>query len=217
MVEETVRLPVRESRSFLQRAVRFLAEEARVDQFLDIGAGLLLVNSTHQVAQRKVPHARIVYVDNDTTIDAGFPATPERGPIRYLHGDLREPRALLSDPLLKETIDLGRPVALILVGVLDLLPDHAQSVSVVRELLAALPSGSYLVATSFTLDHRPAEPAGRPGTHPRTRAQFAEYFTGLGLIGPGIVAVSEWLPEVPAHQRPPADTVALYGAVGRKP
>jgi hypothetical protein len=216
VVEETVRLPVRESRSFLQRAVRFLAEEARIDQFLDIGAGPPAPGSTHQVVQRKVPHARIVYVDNDPTIDAGFPARPE-GAIRYLRGDLREPHTLLSDPRLKETLDLDRPVALILIAVLDLLPDHAQSVGVVRELLAALPSGSYLAATSFTLDHRPGDPEGRTGTHPRTRAQFAEFFTGLGLIGPGIVAVSEWLPEVPAHQRPPADAVALYGAVGRKP
>ncbi|MEU4624551.1 SAM-dependent methyltransferase [Actinoplanes sp. NPDC023801] len=216
MAEETTRLPVRESRSFLQRAVRFLAEEARVDQFLDIGAGVLTAGSTHEVAQRKVPHARIVYVDSDPAVDARFTGSPE-GAIRYLRGDLREPRTVLGDPRLKETLDLDRPVALILVAVLDLLPDHRQAVGVVRELLAALPSGSYLAATSFTLDHRPADPHSRPETHPRTRAQFAEYFTGLGLIGPGIVAVSEWLPEVPAHQRPPADAVALYGAVGRKP
>jgi hypothetical protein len=216
VVEETVRLPVRESRSFLQRAVRFLAEEARLDQFLDIGAGRLAAESTHQVVQRKVPHARIVYVDSDSAVSAQVTGHPESA-VRYLQGDLREPRAVLGDPRLKETLDLGRPVGLILIAVLDLLPDHAQSVRVVRELLAALPSGSYLAATSSTLDHRPASLDDRPGTHPRTRAQFAEFFTGLGLIGPGIVAVSEWLPEVPAHQRPPADAVGLYGAVGRKP
>jgi hypothetical protein len=216
VAEETVRLPVRESRSFLQRAVRFLAEEAQVDQFLDIGAGPPAAGSTHEVAQRKVPHSRIVYVDSDPAIDTRFTSRPE-GTVRYLRGDLLDPRAVLGDPRLKETLDLDRPVALVLIGVLDLLPGHAQSVGVVRELLAALSSGSYLAATSFTLDHRPADPHGRPGTHPRTRAEFAEYFTGLGLIGPGIVAVSEWLPEVPAHQRPPAEAVAVYGAVGRKP
>ncbi|WP_307798544.1 SAM-dependent methyltransferase [Actinoplanes flavus] len=208
-------LPARESRAFLQRAVRFLAEEARVDQFLDIGAGLPSGGNTHEIAQRRVPHARVLYVDNDPAV--GVPARALlTGTATYLEEDLRNPGAILDHPLLKETLDLNRPVGLILIAVLHLLPDQVRAREIVRELLAALPSGSYLAATNPTLDH------GTPDTTPaagraRSRAEFAEFFTGLGLIGPGIVPVSEWLPEVPAHQRPAPEQVAVYGAVGRKP
>jgi S-adenosyl methyltransferase len=225
----TVRLSARENRSFLQRAVRFLAAEARVDQFLDIGTGLPTADNTHEVAQRRVPHSRVVYVDNDPMVSAHARALltsrPE-GATRYLEADLRDPRGILGHPQLKEILDLERPVGLILIAVLHFIPDHAHARDIVRELLAALPSGSYLAASHFTLDHsspgtaavaRQTIAQGRPEVHPRTRAEFAEFFTGLGLIGPGIVPVSEWLPEVPAHQRPPAEQVAIYGAVGRKP
>ncbi|MFC4069827.1 SAM-dependent methyltransferase [Actinoplanes subglobosus] len=225
----TVRLSARENRSFLQRAVRFLAEEARVDQFLDVGTGLPTADNTHEVAQRRVPHSRVVYVDNDPMVGAHARAlltsSPE-GATRYLEADLRDPRTILGHRQLKEILDLERPVGLVLIAVLHFIPDHAQARDVVRELLAALPSGSYLAASSFTLDYSSPETAavarqmiaqGRSDAHPRTRAEFAEFFTGLGLIGPGIVPVSEWLPEVPAHQRPPAEQVAIYGAVGRKP
>jgi hypothetical protein len=235
MVEETApagldtRLQARESNAFRQRVVRFLAEEARVDQFLDIGAGLPTVDSTHEVAQRRVQRSRVVYVDNDPAIGAharaSLTSSPD-GATRFLEGDLREPRAILGNPQLREILDLDRPVALILIAVLHLIPDQAQARAVVRELLAALPSGSYLAASHVTLDHSTAEQAAairatmaqdQSGTHPRTRAEFAEFFTGLGLIGPGIVPVSEWLPEFPAHQRPSPDRIAIYGALGRKP
>ena len=225
----TVRLSARENRAFLQRAVRFLAEEARIDQFLDIGTGLPTAENTHEVAQRRVPHARVVYVDNDPMVGvharALLTSSPE-GATRYLEGDLRDPRAILEHPQLTEVLDLQRPVALILIAVLHFIPDQAQARDVVRELLAALPSGSYLAASHFTLDHSTPEAAataremiaqGRSDAHPRSRAEFAEFFTGLGLIGAGIVPVSEWLPEVPAHQRPSPGQIAIYGAVGRKP
>ncbi|MEV0898316.1 SAM-dependent methyltransferase [Actinoplanes sp. NPDC049802] len=225
----TVRLSALENRAFLQRAVRFLAEEAGVDQFLDIGTGLPSANNTHEVAQRRVPRSRVVYVDNDPMVGlharALLTSSPE-GRTRYIEEDLRNPAAILEHPQLTETLDLNRPVGLILVAVLHFIPDHAQARGIVRELLAALPSGSYLAATTFTLDHSSPEQAaiaremiaqGRVDAHPRTHAEFAEYFTGLGMIGPGIVPVSEWLPEVPAHQRPAPELTAVYGAVGRKP
>lgn len=228
-VHPTVRLSALENRSFLQRAVRFLAEEARVSQFLDIGTGLPTADNTHEVAQRRVPHARVVYVDNDPMVGvharALLSSTPE-GRTRYIERDLRDPAAILADPQLKETIDLDRPVALVLIAVLHFIEDHTEARDVVRHLLAALPSGSYLAASNFTLDYATPEQAavaremiaqGRSDAHPRTRAEFAEFFTGLGLIGPGIVPVSEWLPEVPAHQRPSPEQIAIYGAVGRKP
>ncbi|GGN06170.1 hypothetical protein FHR83_001516 [Actinoplanes campanulatus] len=211
-------LPARENRAFLQRAVRFLAEEARVDQFLDIGAGLPTAGNTHEIAQRRVPYARVVYVDNDPKVGV-HARRLLTGTATYIEEDLRNPGAILDHPLLKETLDLNRPVGLILIAVLHLLPDHARAREIVRELLAALPSGSYLAATNITLDHGvPGEPTTVPGGgRARSRAEFAEFFTGLGLIGPGIVPVSEWLPEVPAHQRPAPEQVAVYGAVGRKP
>ncbi|HWS34481.1 MAG TPA: SAM-dependent methyltransferase [Actinoplanes sp.] len=228
-VHPTVRLSARENRAFLQRAVRFLAEEARVAQFLDIGTGLPTADNTHEVAQRRVPHARVVYADNDPMVGvharALLTSTPE-GRTRYLEADLRDPAAILGHPDLRDTLDLGQPVALVLVAVLHFLADPAEARDVVGELLAALPSGSYLAASHFTLDFAAPEKAavardmiarGRSDAHPLTRAEFARFFTGLGLIGPGIVPVSEWLPEVPAHQRPAPEEIGVYGAVGRKP
>ncbi|SDT58398.1 SAM-dependent methyltransferase [Actinoplanes derwentensis] len=228
-VHPTVRLSALENRGFLQRAVRFLAEEARIGQFLDIGTGLPTADNTHEVAQRRMPHARVVYVDNDPMVGvharALLSSTPE-GRTRYIEEDLRNPAAILADPQLKEILDLEQPVALILIAVLHFIKDTTEARDVVRELLAALPSGSYLAASNFTLDFTPPEKAavardmiakGRSDAHPRTRAEFAGFFTGLGLIGPGVVPVSEWLPEVPAHQRPSPAEIGIYGAVGRKP
>lgn len=222
-------LSAREDRAFLQRAVRFLAEEARVDQFLDIGVGPSAAGDTHEIAQRRVPHSRVVYIRNEPAAGTPAPALPTGSPdgaIRYLGDHPHDPRAILGDPRLTEILDLGRPVALILIPGLQFLPGQAQARGSVRELLAALPSGSYLAASNVTLDHSTPEQAAaarariaqcRPAVHPRTRAEFAGFFTGLGLIGPGVVPVSEWLPEVPAHQRPSPEQIARYGAVGRKP
>ncbi|WP_204037556.1 SAM-dependent methyltransferase, partial [Actinoplanes utahensis] len=158
----------------------------------------------------------------DAPLSAGPLSAGAGGRIRFIEADLRDPASILTHPQFKETVDLSRPVALILIAVLHLIPDQDRSREIVHELLAALPSGSYLAATSLTLDFGAAdtlEPITGPRSpvRPRTRDEFAEFFTGLGLIGPGIVPVSEWLPEVPAHQRPPADQVATYGALGRKP
>lgn len=211
------RLAARESRSFLQRAVRFLAEEARVGQFLDIGGSLPTTGSTHEIAQRRVPHARIVYV---APKPGAPPAGAPEGRIAIIAGDPHDPTAILAHPQIRSILDLSLPVAIILTSALQVIPDQRQARDIIRELLAALSSGSYLAATSPTLDFTTPADAISATTNParpRTRAEFAELFTGLGLIGPGIVPVSEWLPEVPAHQRPPAEQVAVYGALGRKP
>ncbi|MDI6102619.1 SAM-dependent methyltransferase [Actinoplanes sp. NEAU-A12] len=222
------RLPARENRAFLQRAVRFMAVEARIGQFLDIGAGRFTAGNTHDVAQRRVPQCRVVYAGTEPAADAHARAlltsSPE-GATGYIEGDLRQPREILGHPRFTEIIDLDRPVGLILIPVPHVVPGHAQARDNVRELLAALPSGSYLAASSFTLDYNSPQQVAiarqtiardQPEAHPRSRAEFAEFFTGLGLIGPGIVPVSEWLPEVPAHQRPSPEQIALLGAVGRK-
>ncbi|GLY02540.1 SAM-dependent methyltransferase [Actinoplanes sp. NBRC 101535] len=228
-VHPTVRLSVRENRAFLQRSVRFLASEAGIDQFLDIGTGLPTADNVHEVAQRIHPHTRVVYVDNDPMVGvharALLTSNPE-GRTVYLQEDLRSPGAILGNPQLKETLDFGRPIGLMLVAVLHFLPDHAQATAVVRELVDALPAGSYLAATNFTLDHSSPRLAavarqmieqGRSDAHPRTKKEFGDFFTGLGLIGPGIVPVADWFPEVPDDERPTPEQIGIYAAVGRKP
>ncbi|WP_328467896.1 SAM-dependent methyltransferase [Actinoplanes sp. NBC_00393] len=225
----SVRLTARENRAFLQRAVHHLAAEAGIDQFLDIGTGLPTADNTHEVAQRINPRSRVVYVDNDPMVGvharALLTSTPE-GRTCYLQEDLRNPEEILGDPQLKEILDLDRPVALMLIAVLHFIADHQEAREVVAHLVGALPSGSYLAASNFTLDYTPPEQAavaldmiakGQSDAHPRTREQFGDFFSGLELIGPGIVPVSDWLSPVPAGQRPTAAQVAIYGAVGRKP
>ncbi|GGR59629.1 hypothetical protein GCM10010168_93080 [Actinoplanes ianthinogenes] len=220
------RVAARANRAFLQRAVGFLAGEAGVRQFLDIGTGLPTADNTHQVAQRIAPESRIVYVDNDPMVmvhaRALLTSTPE-GETRYLEKDLRDPAGILAS---LEILDLSRPVGLILVAVAHFLPDHDQAVSIVRTLVDALPSGSYLTMTMATTDFLTPElkanwdeslRTGRSDVHPRTRSQFEEYFTGLDLVTPGVTAISEWRPDPAATEHPTPVEASLFGAVARKP
>ena len=210
----TVRTAVLANRAFLRRAVRHLTEEAGVRQFLDIGTGLPVPDNTHELAQRADPTARVVYVDNDpivlTHARALLTGTPE-GRTAYLEADLRA------------TLDLDRPVALLLVAILHFIHTDEAALPVVRTLLSALPSGSYLVATNATVDfadeagaaaYRAMFAAGRTDGYARTAAQFGAFFDGLDLVPPGIVAVCDWRGSFP--DATPAD-VAMYAAVGRKP
>ncbi|MEU4419853.1 SAM-dependent methyltransferase [Actinoplanes sp. NPDC024001] len=225
----TVRLTARENRAFLQRAVHYLAAEAGIDQFLDIGTGLPTADNTHEVAQRINPRSRVVYVDNDPMVGVHARAlltSTSEGRTCYLEEDLRNPAEILGHPQLKEVLDLDRPVALILVAVLHFIPDHEQARSIVSRLVDALPSGSCLAASHFTLDFTPPEQAavardwiakGRADAFPRSREEFGEFFAGLEPVGPGIVPVAEWMSPVPAAQRPTPAQIAIYGAVGRKP
>ncbi|GAA2848776.1 hypothetical protein Acy02nite_01530 [Actinoplanes cyaneus] len=220
------RIAARANRAFLRRAVSFLAGEAGIRQFLDIGTGLPTADNTHQVAQRIAPESRIVYVDNDPMVmvhaRALLTSTPE-GDTRYLEKDLRNPGEILDS---LETLDLSRPVALILVAVAHFLPDHPRSVDIVHTLLDALPSGSYLTMTMATTDFLTPElkanwdeslRSGRSDVHPRTRAEFEQFFTGLELITPGISAISEWRPDPTAEENPTPVEASLFGAVARKP
>ena len=222
----TVRVAALENRDFLRRGVRYLAE-AGVRQFLDIGSGLPVPDNTHEIAQRIAPECRVLYVDNDPIVmahsDALMIGTPE-GRTGYVEADLRDPAAILRHPDLRATLDLDRPVALLLVAVLHFIHDDDQAVEIVRRLLEALPAGSYLVASNLTLDYAtPAQIAkheellagGRADARARDRAEFGRFFDGLELVDPGVVAVSDWRPTRPAEGRPTAADVAIYGAVGR--
>jgi hypothetical protein len=223
-----MRIGVRANRDLLKRAVHFLSAEAGIRQFLDIGTGLPTADNTHEVAQRIAPDSRILYVDNDPLVMTHARAlltSSTEGETAYLEADLRDPGAILADPLLRKTLDLSRPVALMLVAVLHFLPGRGAAQPIVEELLAALPSGSYLVATHFTQDFMPPEQAallqrmldsGRADVWPRDRAEFGALFGGLDLVDPGITAVSEWRPE-PGAELPDRRHVGIYTAVGRKP
>jgi S-adenosyl methyltransferase len=222
------RVAARENRAFLGRAVRFLAAEAGIRQFLDIGTGLPTTNNVHEVAQSVAPAARVVYADNDPLVLAHARAlltsSPE-GRTAYIHADLRDPQSVLSNPAVREVLDFGQPIALMLVAVLHFVPDEFKPGQVLATLIDAMPPGSYLVASHITGEHDPVGPAtgarayraaGLPAQL-RDSDQFARLaFNGLDLIPPGTVLVSEWRPDGDAPRPTPAE-VSWYGGVARIP
>ena len=222
-----VRTAVRENRAFLGRAVRYLAAEAGIRQFLDIGAGLPSAGNVHEVAQEVAPQSRVIYVDNDPIVlghAAALLASAPQGRTAYLDADLRDPARILASPAVAGTLDLTQQVALVLVAVLHFLVDAEDPAGLVDSLLSALAPGSYLVASHVTAEHDPAGVGGLERTYrqsgiqaqARTAAEFAALaFPGLEMVDPGVVLVSEWRP--PAGPRPAADEVNWYGGVARKP
>lgn len=225
----TVRTAVLENRRFLGRAVRHLAVEAGIDQYLDIGTGIPSAGHTHEVAQALDPWARVVYVDDDPVVVAHARAVltsrSPHGAVAYLRGDLREPGPVLDDPALRATLDLSRPVALVLVGVVQLLADDERPHDLVRQLVQALAPGSYLVLSHATHDLRPARmPAAearraalrQAGVTTRSLGEVARFFEGLELMRPGVVSAAEWWDDEP-RPRPPLADVATWAGVARKP
>jgi hypothetical protein len=218
----------RENRAFLGRTVRFLTAEAGIRQFLDIGTGLPTTENVHEVAQRIAPSSRVVYVDNDPLVLAHARAlltsSPE-GRTAYIQADLRDPAAILSDPVTREVLDFSQPVALMLVAILHFIPDEFRPAEILATLLDALPSGSYLVASQVSTEDNPVlignamsayRAAGLPA-QARDSGDFARLaFAGLDLVPPGVVLVSEWRPQ-PEGPRPAPAELSLCGGVGRKP
>jgi len=223
-----LRTSARENRAFLGRAVRYLAREGGIRQFLDIGTGLPTADSVHEVAQESAPESRVVYVDNDPMVLAHARAlltsTPE-GRTAYIHADLKEPRKILDDPLTREVLDFGQPVGLILLAVLHFLQDEDKPAEIVATLLDALPPGSYLVASHIALDHAAAPVAAMTRatqqsgirSQPRDSSEFATLaFSGLELVPPGVVLLSEWRPDGDGP-RPAPTEVNFYAGVAHKP
>ncbi|WP_433040775.1 SAM-dependent methyltransferase [Dactylosporangium sp. CS-033363] len=219
-------IAARENRRFLQRAVRYLAGEVGIRQFLDIGTGLPTADNTHEVAQAIAPQTRVVYVDNDPMVmvhaRALLTSAPE-GRTAYLEADLREPGRILAHPEVRSTLDFSRPIGLMLVAVLHFIHGEGAGLPIVRELLAALPPGSYLVASNATKDPSPPAvaalydrmlAAGQTDIWPRDRAEFSALFEGLELVDPGVVLVNDWRSENEPPPRPTGAEVAVYGAVG---
>jgi hypothetical protein len=224
----SVRTAVRENRAFLGRAIRYLAGEAGISQFLDIGTGLPSANNVHDVAQAINPEARVVYADNDPIVlthARALLASGPRGVTAYLDADVREPEAILANPVIRDTLDFSTPIALTLVALLHFLPDQDEPGRIVRTLVDALPPGSYLVASHATAEHNPEGLSGAGRAYSRggmrgairTSDEFDELaFSGLELVDPGVVLVSEWRPDADAI-RPLPSEVNTYGGVARKP
>ncbi|GFH36356.1 SAM-dependent methyltransferase [Streptomyces pacificus] len=213
----------RTSRHFLGRAVRHLAGEQGVRQFLDIGTGLPTADNTHEVAQRVAPDARIVYVDNDplvlTHARALLTSTPE-GATAYIDADMYDPDAVLEAAA--ECLDFSEPVALVILNTLGHVSDYGRARALVSRLMDGLPSGSFLVISDSTATSQgmiaASEAYNASGAIPyyvRAVEEIAGFFEGLDLVEPGIVQVTRWRPDADGAQGEPAD-VDAYGGVGRK-
>jgi O-methyltransferase involved in polyketide biosynthesis len=213
----------RASRAFLARAVEYLAGEAGIRQFLDIGTGLPTANNTHEVAQRVAPECRVVYVDNDPIVLAHARAlltsSPE-GATAYLDADLRDPENILRQAA--RGLDLNQPVAIMLMGILGHIADDDEAQSIVDALVDGVPSGSYLTINDGTDTSEEVVEAARiwnqsanPTYHLRSPERIARFFDGVELVEPGVVSPPRWHPE-PSSAGPPAEIDSCCG-VGRKP
>jgi len=222
------RTAARENRAFLGRAVRYLAAEAGITQFLDLGTGLPSSGNVHEIAQAVNRAARVVYVDNDPIVLAHARAllgSKLGGMCTYIPADIRNPEYILAHADTRATLDFGRPIALILAAVLHFFPDEDRPRKIVKTLVDALPPGSYVVASHVTGEYARQEAADvgrileKGGIRGQTRdaAEFADLvFSGLTLVPPGVVVVSQWRPE-PGTTPLPAVQVGFNGAVARKP
>jgi trans-aconitate methyltransferase len=230
--EEVIRLrpqvvaSARANRAFLARAVRFLAGECSIRQFLDIGTGLPAREgtNTHQIAQRAAPDCKIVYVDNDqlvlTHARALLGSTTREGSCAYVDADLHEPETILAQAA--HTLDFTQPAAILLLAVLHFVPDAADPAGIVARLAGVLAPGSYLAISHLTGDFAPEQVAAATTAYntqapmpviARTHTQITDLFGGLPLMAPGVVPITQWRP--PIGQLPqPAD---LHAGLARIP
>jgi len=219
-----MRFRVRANRAFLARATKYLAGEAGIKQFLDIGTGIPSANNTHEVAQSAEPETRVVYVDNDPIVLSharALLASGPRGATQYVDGDLRE-----SDKIIKAAaiLDFSQPIALMLLGIMHLVADDEDPYRIVAQLMDALPPGSYLALSHPGSDthHGQAEAQRRYNERVstpqqlRSRDEVMRFFEGLEFVEPGLVQVHLWRPD-PTGEVPAAGAVSAWGAAARKP
>lgn len=219
----------RQNRAFMQRAARYLAAEAGIRQFLDIGTGIPTSPNLHEVVQAITPQARVVYADNDPIVLAHSRALHTSHPdgrTAYIQADLCHPQEILRHPQLRGVLDLAQPVALTLVAVLHWLPPEYDPYAIVKELLGELPTGSFLALTYVTNDFEPdaietvSENFEAKGSHvnARSKAEVRRFFEGLELVEPGLEVVHRWRPdELDVGADALSDTdVPLYGGAACK-
>jgi S-adenosyl methyltransferase len=212
----------RANRDFLVRVTEFLAGEAGIRQFLDIGAGLPAPGAAHEVAQAIAPACRVVYADNDAMVLAhtrALTSSTASGAVAVVEADLRDPAAVLGGAA--AALDIGRPVAVLLLAVLHFITSTQDAAGIVAALAQGLPPGSYLAISHLTGDFAPqsitaaaqAYNAAAPvPVTPRTHAQVTGLFGGLPLVTPGVVPVSGWRARPHGTPPGPAD---LYAGVAR--
>jgi S-adenosyl methyltransferase len=228
-VAPQMKLLIRASRDWLERVTRFLAGNARVDQFLDIGTRLPIAENTHRAAQRVNPDAHVVYVDDDPVAAAhGRARLEENDRTHLVMADLTEPEKIFGHPEVNRYLDLSRPIALIHCDTMHHVADERRPLDIMRRYVELLPCGSYLALSHF------ADPQdGGAGTELarfvedvlargalgsgffRTREQIERYFGGTELLEPGLVALDDWWPDGPLRETSWADQLAL-GGVARK-
>ncbi len=217
-------LSARANRAYLARAVTFLAGQAGIRQFLDIGTGIPTANNTHEVAQSVAPDSRVVYVDNDPVVLAharALLASHPAGGTDYVDADLRDPQRILAEAA--DLLDFSRPVAVMLMAILQHIGDGEDPYRIVATLVDAVPPGSYL-ALSHPAKDIDAESMAKMAdvlnqmmaekVTFRDRAAVARFFDGLELVEPGMVQASRWRPRSDAEAASPA---ALWAGVARKP
>ncbi|HEY2764500.1 MAG TPA: SAM-dependent methyltransferase [Pseudonocardiaceae bacterium] len=214
----------KQSRQFLIRVVRFLAGDAGISQFVDIGTGLPTMQNTHEIAQRIAPESRIVYVDNDPLVLLHARAllvntTPE-GVTTYVDADLHNPELIIADA--RNVLNFTQPVAVMVMGVFGYVTDLDEMRSIVTRVMAAVPSGSYLVLWDGTNTGAAVVEGGetlaKTGAvpyHLRSPEQLSQCFDGLELVEPGLVSITQWRPDAAEVGR--AEPIDAYGGVARKP
>jgi SAM-dependent methyltransferase len=220
-----VRDTARANRAFLQRAVRFLAGEAGIRQFLDIGTGIPAAGNVHEVAGQVAPGTRVVYVDNDPIVHTHANALlAGNGTTRIVLADLREPEAILGHPKVGELIDFSEPVGLLLVAIVHFIPDDEQPAEIVATLRDALPPGSYLALSHATADFRTEAAQLAAAVYDqatstltlRGHAQIAALFDGWDLVDPGLVQMPLWRPDGKPPRPKDLSKMWGYGGVGRR-
>src|SRR5947209_1371284 len=214
-----------QSRQFLIRAVRYLASEAGIRQFLDIGTGLPTMQNTHEVAQQVAPESKVVYVDNDPLVLVHARAllrntTPE-GVTAYLDADFNDPDMIIADA--RNVLNFNQPIGVMFMGVLGHVAEFDDARSIVGRVMGAVPSGSYLVLWDgndtnqayVDLCEAYTKTGGVPYI-PRSNEQIGQYFDGMAMVGPGLVSIRQWLPTTTEiGKNEPIDYAS--GAVARNP
>ncbi|WP_146059002.1 SAM-dependent methyltransferase [Actinomadura rubteroloni] len=211
----------RANRAFVRRAVRYMAGEGEIRQFLDVGAGLPTRGNVHEIARAERPGARVVYVDNDPVVlTHGRALLEDSAHVAVVSGDLRDPDAIWGRRRLRELIDPGEPVGVLLCGVLHFLPDEDDPFALVERLTAGLPAGSLVAVTHAwfgDLEPGAAERAlavyrrSTAEVRPRTPDEIARFLTGFAPVEPGLVAVTDWRPDTATDR-----VGCVLGAVGRR-